>query len=183
MAKSSSRAKATNKFKKVILLIFLILIAVFILKPGFDYTILNRLIAAIKVWETVDIDINELSSGLSESDILVMYPKLELSCGYDPSVLGNRSCYTNVRRINDSDAWYFVFFFNNNKLNNIKMDFTSSGHENILRKLKAKHGEPRKLKGSTQAIPLIKWSLKQGILTTNEFAYRERTTQVLWISY
>jgi len=63
------------------------------------------------------------------------------------------------------------------------MDFIPLGHENILRKLKAKYGEPSKLKGSTQAIPLIKWPLKQGILTTNEFAYRERTTQVLWISY
>ncbi|VAW93711.1 hypothetical protein MNBD_GAMMA23-686 [hydrothermal vent metagenome] len=109
MAKPSSRAKATG-FKKVILLIFLILIAVFILKPKFDYTILNRLIAVIKVWGTVDIDINELSSGLSESDIIVMHPKLKLNCGYDSSVLGNRSCYTNVRRINDSDAWYLVFF-------------------------------------------------------------------------
>ncbi len=182
MAKSSSRAKAT-KFKKVILLIFLILIAVFILKHGFDYTILNRLIAVIKVWETVDIDINELSPGLSESDIIAMYPKLKLHCSYDSSVLGNRSCYTNVRRINDSDAWYLVFFFNDNKLSNIKMDFSSSGHENILHKLKAKYGEPSKVKGSTQAIPLIKWPLEQGILTTNEFAYRERTTQVLWIAY
>ncbi len=153
------------------------------MKPEFNYTTLNRLIAAIKVWETIDININELSSGLSESDIIVKYPGLQLNCGYDPSVLGNRSCYTHVRRINDSDAWYVVFFFKDNQLSNIKMDFTPSGHENILRKLKAKYGEPGKLKGSTQAIPLIKWSFKQGILTTNEFAYKGRTTQVLWVSY
>ncbi len=156
---------------------------VFFLKSGFNYTTQNRQIATTKTWSSVIIDFNKLSSNISEADILSTYSKLNLDCGHESSELGSRSCYTSINSINGADALFLVFFFNKNKLNQVKMDFTSSGHKDVLVKLKSQYGNPTKLKKSKQPIPLIKWVLKQGIITTNESAYSNRKTQVLWLSH
>ena len=169
--------------KRIIFLIFVLLIVILFQKPGLNYSLRNRLISVVKVWDSVSIDFNRLSSNMSEADILSTYSKLELNCEYEISELGTRSCYTGVNSINGSDAWLLVFFFNQNKLNLVKMNFTSSGHKDILVTLKSQYGNPTKLEGSKQPIPRIKWVLTQGIITTNMSAYGGRTTQVLWLSH
>jgi hypothetical protein len=75
-----------------------------------------------------------------------------------------------------------VFFFDRDNLNKVKINITPKGHEEILIALHSKYGTPHKPKNSQQEIPPINWTLRQGILTTNEAPYIGRTTQVLWIS-
>lgn len=171
-----------TEFKKATLLIFLLLVALYFLYPGSDYTIKNRFLAAIKIWNSANINIDELSSSLSETDIISKHSGLDLDCGYEPSTLGARSCYNHVKSINGADAWHLAFFFKKDKLNLVKMDFTAAGHDEILALLKAQYGEPSKLENSKQVIPLINWKIAGGILSTNKYAYTGRTTQVLWLS-
>ncbi len=171
-----------SELKKAILLVFLLLIALYFLHPGIDYTFKNRFLAAIKVWHSVNINFDKLSSSLSEADIVSKYSELDLDCGYEASALGTRYCFTLIKSLNGADAWLLVFFFNKNKLNQVKMDFHASGHDKILVSLESQYGESSKLVNSKQAIPLIKWKFKEGLLTTNSSAYTGRTTQVLWLS-
>ena len=171
-----------TEFKKAILLVFLLLVALYFLYPGTNYTIKNRFLAAIKVWHSASVNIDELSSSLSENDIVSKYSELDLDCGHETSSLGTRSCFTHIKSLNGADAWLLVFFFRKNKLHQVKMDFPASGHDEILVLLESQYGKPSKLENSKQAIPLIKWKFRGGILTTNSSAYAGRTTQVLWIS-
>jgi len=169
--------------KRIILLVLLLIAFVFFIRPDFNYTAQNKQVTTTETWSSATIDFNKLSSNISEADIISTYSKLHLDCGHESSELGDRSCYTSINSINGADALFLVFFFNKSKLNLIKMDFTSSGHEDVLVKLKSQYGNPAKFKKSKQPIPLIKWVLKQGIITTNESAYRNRKTQVLWLSH
>ena len=94
------------------------------------------------------INIDELSSSLSEADIVSKYSELDLDCGYEPSDLGARSCYNHIKSINGADAWHLAFFFKKNKLNLVKMDFSATGHDEMLALLKAQYSEPSKPESS-----------------------------------
>ena len=166
----------------IILLVLLLTAAISLQKPGFDYTTRNRVIAAIKVWDSIEVDFDGLSSGLSEADIQEKYPGLKLDCGNEPSSMGDRSCFANVRNINGVDAWFVAFFFDKDKLNQVKIDVVPSGHEKILHAFRSRYGSPRQMKADQAGQPIIGWVLNQGVLATNETAYNDGTTQILWLS-
>ena len=168
--------------KKAFLLIILIGVLVSTQKPGFDYTTKNRAVAAVKVWDHADIDFTSLSSSLSEAAVIAKYQNLHLDCGAEPSPMGDRSCFTYVRSINGVDAWFVAFFFDKDHLNQVKVDFGSAGHKEILFTLLANHGEPRGFQPDQYGNNVIGWNLKNGILTTNEVAYAKGTTQIYWLS-
>ena len=168
--------------KIIILLVLLLTAVISFQKPGFDYTTKNRVIAAIKVWDSIEVDFDGLSSGLSEADIQGKYPKLKLDCGNEPSSMGDRSCFANVRSVNGADAWFVAFFFDKDKLNQVKIDVVPAGHEKMLHAFHARHGSPRQMKADQSGQPIIGWVLNQGVLATNEKSYNDGTTQVLWLS-
>ena len=168
--------------RKVIFLLFLVTAFVFAQSPGQKYSVINRVIAAVNVWHSVELDFDELSSGLSEVEVLALYPDLGLNCMNDPSDMGDRSCFTNVRRVNGFDAWFIEFFFDGDKLNQVKVDFIPAGHKEILNVMEAEHGEPHDMKPDQNGNTVIGWILKSGVLATNQTTYSDNTTQVLWLS-
>lgn len=171
-----------TELKKAIILVILLSLGLYFLYPGSEYSIKNRFLAGIKIWHSASINLDDLSPSLSATDIVSRYPELDLDCGIETSSLGNESCYNHVLSLNNADAWHVAFFFKKNRLSQVKMDFLESGHDVILASIKSQYGEPSNLEESTQTIPLIMWTLEDGILVTNSSAYPGRTTQVLWVS-
>lgn len=171
-----------SESKKVIILALLLSVGLYFTYPGNEYTITNRLLAATKILHSATINFDDLSPSLSDSDITSKYSELDLDCGIEASTLGGQSCYNHVNSLNSANAWHIAFFFRKNRLRQVKMDFLESGHNEILAMIKSQYGKPSNVKNSKQQIPLIMWTLKEGILVTNSSSYPGRTTQVLWVS-
>ena len=97
-------------------------------KSRYEFNIHNRLISAITVWGSIDLDYSDLHSHLNEATINSRYYNIDLDCGRDSSPLGERSCYTHIRYANGINAWYIVFFFTKDKLQRVKVDIPPGAH-------------------------------------------------------
>ncbi|BAL25314.1 hypothetical protein AZKH_3015 [Azoarcus sp. KH32C] len=169
--------------KKVLLLLVLLACLVFLVKTGYDYTPMNRLIASVKVWNEIRIEFDQVPGNLSEVGLQARYGDIRWNCGSESSRLGDRSCYADMRTVNGADAWFVVFFFQNGRLAQIKIDTTRDGYAELLAFAKEKYGSPRRIeKDDPDAPQLMGWTLANGVLTTTELADSEGTSQFLWIS-
>lgn len=151
-------------------------------KPGYAYTIKNRMLHAIKVSDSINIPFAQLSGAMTEQDILNRYPDLGLDCGKESSNLGDRSCYASVRRVNGADAWFVVFFFEKGRLSGLKLDIQPDGHETMLSELHALFGAGHEMPAKSGSGPLLQWIGAQGTFVMNKSPYAAVPSQVLWVS-
>jgi len=179
---SSQPGKSPQQYKKLMLLVVLLLPLLYFVHPTNEYTFINRLLTSFRTYHPAEIDIDALSPSLSISDIVAGYPGLDLYCAREETSLASESCYNHVTSINGSEAWSVAFFFKKKHLIQVKMDFLEPGHDEFLTRLKSRHGEPLKIENSSQKIPLVMWNLREGVLVTNSSSYPGKTTQVLWLS-
>ncbi|MDD2950456.1 MAG: alpha/beta fold hydrolase, partial [Sulfuricurvum sp.] len=80
----------------------------------------------------ITLDFNELNSDLSEADIVTKYKKIKFSCGNERSAIAERYCYADIDRFNGTDARLIVFFFDKNKLVEVKIDLEPGDNQKFL---------------------------------------------------
>jgi hypothetical protein len=168
--------------KKLVIVAALLSPVLYFIHPTNEYTPINRLMILFRSYQPAIIDIDNLLPSLSVSEITSMHSELNLYCAREVTELASESCYNHVTSINGEEAWHVAFFFKKKKLVFVKMDFLENGHKAVINKINSKYGSPQDIVKSKHDIPLVKWILKEGVLTTNSSAYAGDITQVLWIS-
>ncbi|MCL7744135.1 hypothetical protein LV476_04100 [Guyparkeria hydrothermalis] len=150
--------------------------------PGNEYTTKNRLLHFLTVDSKINLYLSDLDSSLTESDIKERFANLALDCGSEASDLGDRSCYAPIQAVNDIDAWFAVFFFQDQELSGVKIDLPPSGHAPMSSALHQRHGEPRGVKVSRDQETTNQWYLRNGAVVMNRDVADEALSMVYWAS-
>ena len=150
--------------------------------PGHEFTIKNRLVHLVAVHSDIDIDFSDMEASMTESRIQERFAELDLDCGKEPLVSGDRSCYAPVRTVNGIDAWFVVFFFEKGELVGVKVDLRPSGHDPMGAALQAEYGEPHIAKRTLDEETINQWHLRDGVLMMNRLEYDDALSMVFWAS-
>ncbi len=119
--------------KKIILIIILVSggISIAASQEGISVTnLLAGILPFLKPEVTVDFSDDELAL-LGEREILEDYAGLDLQCAHEPSDLGERVCYQDIKTINGLPANTIAFFFIKDTLVRIATVLPSSSHPRI----------------------------------------------------
>ena len=111
--------------------------------PAHAYTLKNRALYFLKVDNSISVPFSQLSGSMTQKGILKRYSRLGLDRGYEPSNLGERSCYASVKKVNDVDAWFVVFFFEKARLRQVKLDVMPDAHKAMMHSLTDRFGTGR----------------------------------------
>lgn len=168
--------------KKLLLLGVLLAILVWQLEPGLDYNLKNRTLAALKVWNSMNLDFAALRPELSEAAVSSMFPDLELDCGHEASNLGDRSCYTALRTFNGLKGWFVVFFFEDGQLDSVKLDVPPDSHEGLITQIVRQYGKQSGMRKFDDNPALVMWRTANGALLARGLPQEGRTSQFMWIS-
>ncbi|MEJ2633379.1 MAG: hypothetical protein P8014_17905 [Acidihalobacter sp.] len=150
--------------------------------PAHAYTLKNRVLHFLKADNSISIPFAQLSGSMTEKEILKHYPKLGLDCGYEPSSLGERSCYASVKSINEVDAWFVVFFFEKGGLRQVKADIMPGAHKAMMHWLTDKFGSGMTVSHGKASETLVHWIELNGAIAMNKEAYGNEPSQVVWVS-
>lgn len=126
------------------------------------------------------VNFKELNGELSESDIVNKYIDLKFSCGNESSPIAERYCYSNIENFNGMDAKLIAFFFEKNKLTQVKVDVQANSND-ILTQYSKDYGNTTDIKKQEGSAQLVTWILSNGILVTSA---EENTKHgmLLWVS-
>lgn len=128
----------------------------------------------------ISVDFKELHGELSESEIVAKYGDLKLSCSDESSPIAERYCYSAIPRFNGMDAKQIVFFFEKDKLNQVKVDVQANSND-ILTHYIREYGMTTDVKKREGMPQLVTWILRNGMLITSK---EENNNQgmLLWVS-
>lgn len=129
----------------------------------------------------ITIDFKDLNGDLSESDIVSKYTELKLSCGIESSAIAERYCYSDIDRFDGMNARLIVFFFEKDKLIQMKVDLNENEYENAIRYCLQEYGPVSKVKKPERGEQLVAWVFKDGMLVTSK-EKSEGQNMLLWLS-
>lgn len=130
----------------------------------------------------IAIDFRELNGDLSETEVLHRFGTLDLKCGTEETnTMGERYCYAYIDQVNGLDANMIAFFFEKDKLTQMKVDLKKNAHENALRYCLQEYGSVSKVKKPKIGEQLVAWVFKDGMLVTSK-EKSEGQNMLLWLS-
>jgi hypothetical protein len=133
---------------------------------------------------TIDFADNELA-GIGEQEILEDYANLELQCTREPSGLGERVCFQDIKAINNIPANTIAFFFENDALTSIAAILPSSSQPKIAEYLNKEYVVFRKKNtGTVNPEGMETWLTSSGIIAAHPGDKPpQRDARMIWKSY
>jgi hypothetical protein len=116
--------------------------------------------------DELDLAIERLHSGLTESGFRKLFPGLDLACNDGASPFGDRLCVAEVGAFNAVPARAFTLFLRGDQLRAAKLDYRHSYHETLKQQLTRRLGSPasRAPAGQVPVAAPIAWKLDDGLL-------------------
>jgi hypothetical protein len=117
----------------------------------------------------LSLDFKDLNSNTIEQEIKFKYP-INWYCGFDNSMaeFGNYYCADELKSWNSIPALTVVLWFQNKKLNAMKVDIPFWHHQKMIKVLNEKYGKPTNVRYYKNRLKLLK-NLAVLILTKGEY--------------
>lgn len=99
----------------------------------------------LSLWEgteAMDVALEKLHGGVSESDLRKNFPDVPLSCEQRPSQFGDQTCSAPILSFNGAPAHYAVAYFRNGVLSALKLAYRRAYHDYLARDLHHRLGAP-----------------------------------------
>lgn len=175
--------------KKTLLLLILLAIAIGLwivtAKPNIGIRFFEETIPNITVWNTLDINFNNITSDTNEEKVIQKFHDVKLKCMREGTDMGDRVCWAYIRKVNRIPAKLAAFFFVENKIFQIKIDVKGEEHRGLLNQLKDDYGQWELMTNQTgpYGSPIVAWFLPTGLLSVSEAAPPAGVdSQILWVS-
>jgi len=137
-----------------------------------------------KTEKTLSVDLEDLSGGLGESQVVERYRDAQLSCFSVRDPLGDYACSTPVVLFNNVPARSAAFYFQRDRLTSLRVTFPIEQHAELTSRITGKYGPAKKLGLTDPASgrPLQGWKIPSGILGINDSVPGEREAVMLWVT-
>lgn len=174
--------------KKPLLLLILLILAVglwiTIGRPNIGIRFLEEAMPNLTVWNTLDINFNNITSDMNEEKVIQKFQDVKLKCMREGTDMGDRVCWAYIRKVNGIPTKLAAFFFVDNKIFQIKIDIKGEEHTMLLNQFKEDYGQWELMtdKQGVYGSPLIAWFLPTGVLTVSETVPVGVDSQILWVS-
>lgn len=173
--------------KKIILIIILIGggLSITASQKGTNVSnLLTGMLPFLKPEVTINFADGELA-GLGEQEILKDYADLDLQCAHEPSGLGERVCYQDIKAINDIPASTIAFFFKKDALTSIAAVLPSSSQPKIVEHLNQEYVLFNKnYTGKGNQRSMAAWVTDSGIIAAHPgIAPPPKDARMIWTSY
>lgn len=174
--------------KKPLLLLILLILAIGLwiatAKPNIGIRFLEETMPNLTVWNTLDINFNNITSDLNEEKVIQKFQDVKLKCMREGTEMGDRVCWAYIRKANGIPAKLAAFFFIENKIFQIKIDVKGEEHTRLLNQLKDDYGEWEFMTNQPgpYGSPIAAWFLPSGTLSVSETVPAGVDSQILWVS-
>jgi hypothetical protein len=122
-----------------------------------------------------------LQPGLEESALLAQFPRIAFACDDRPRSLGNRRCAAEIGSFNGVPARSAELYWNDGKLQAVRIDYRGRWHQVLLEELRKRHGRPRR-DSIGSAGTVLAWRLEDGMLLIPETLVADEPPALMWIS-
>ncbi|NOY73039.1 MAG: hypothetical protein GXP14_11840 [Gammaproteobacteria bacterium] len=146
--------------------------------------LLAEILPFLKPGITIDFANNELTIS-GEKEILEDYAELDLQCAREPSALGERVCYQEIKSINGIPANTVAFFFIDDTLTSIAAVLPSSSQLKIVEHLNQEYVLFNKeYSGGSDKKSMAVWVTVSGIISAHPGTDPPpKDARMIWTSY
>ncbi len=137
----------------------------------------------LKGGESMDIHLQALNSSFSEQGLRDQLPELPFNCGAQRTALGDRICQVQLASFNGIPARFAIAYFDNERMQGLKVGYQRPYHEPLIRQLFAVLGDP----GATGHITvpgapgLYRWDVGDGdLVVLDEGSLEGNEPSLMW---
>ena len=130
--------------------------------------------------ESMRLDIDGLSRRLSEAELHQVYPTLAWQCRQQIGDWGQRRCSAALSLWNDMPARRVSFYFKDNHLNAMQLDYRAHYHSEMIKQLQRQLGRPSR--GSDSGVKgVLQWFRPTGIVVIKAELGAADQAALIWV--
>ena len=179
-----SQARFKYKLALKILMLFIFIAPVFwiVLDPAgqrwADVTLLRVLGNP-----PMKLDFAGLTGNESVDDITKIYADLEIQCDDPKRVALNQVCGAGIASVNQLPARDVIFYFQDGRLNRIKLTYRAAYHEELYAQLAKVYGTPVKNQsGGGLESAVVQWRTGPGMVIMKAVVSKKGDNQLFWVT-
>ncbi len=136
--------------------------------------------------EDAKVNIGELDSGFSESDIQAAFGSLDWACNSGRFEFGDRNCAARIGTFNGYPAALLQFYFADDQLTAMKLSYRHAYHNQLTGYFIGLFGQPdnvaEAVREGPDAAEVLQWNLDKGALMQKKTLGESDEPAVFWLA-